>query len=244
MPLKPGFRRPVIIHRAILGSVERFSAILIEHLAGKWPFWLSPRQVIVCPISEKAMDYCESVYLYFHKLGYEAQLDRSQGNINKKVRNAQIEQWNYILVAGEAEMNDGLVDVRTRDNVRHGKIRVDEVARMLAAEALQPSNSFKKFYEKAFDPAKFFKDAAGEENKVGGAKSAAADSSHAKLSEIEQTLSSGRQWLSAANMPSAEDAAAFAQIKSAQVDPSAFPNAFAWYSLVSKFSPEKQAAWK
>ena len=84
--------------------MERFSAILIEHLAGKWPFWLSPRQVIVCPISEKAMDYCESVYLYFHKLGYECELDRTQGNINKKVRNAQLAQWNYILVAGEAEM--------------------------------------------------------------------------------------------------------------------------------------------
>ena len=60
-PLKPGFRRPVMVHRAILGSVERFMAILIEHLAGKWPFWLSPRQIIVLPISEKAADYCESV---------------------------------------------------------------------------------------------------------------------------------------------------------------------------------------
>ena len=88
--LKPGFRRPVIIHRAILGSVERFSAVLVEHLGGKWPFWLSPRQVIVCPISEKAADYCESVYLYFHKLGYEADIDRSSGQINKKIRNAQL----------------------------------------------------------------------------------------------------------------------------------------------------------
>lgn len=61
-------------------------------------------------------------------------------------------------------MNDGLVDVRTRDNVRHGKIRVDEVARMLAAEAIPPSKSYEKFYEKAFDPAKFFKDAAPADN--------------------------------------------------------------------------------
>jgi len=75
--LKPGFKRPVIVHRAILGSVERFMAILIEHLGGKWPFWISPRQIIVCPISEKALEYCESVQLYFHKLGYEAVLDRS-----------------------------------------------------------------------------------------------------------------------------------------------------------------------
>jgi threonyl-tRNA synthetase len=75
--LKPGFKRPVIVHRAILGSVERFMAILIEHLGGKWPFWLSPRQVIVLPISEKAADYCESVYLYLHKLGFECSIDRS-----------------------------------------------------------------------------------------------------------------------------------------------------------------------
>jgi len=76
-------------------------AILIEHLAGKWPFWLSPRQVIVLPISEKAKDYCESVYKYLHKRGFNVSVDHSQGQINKKVRNAQMAQWNYILVAGE-----------------------------------------------------------------------------------------------------------------------------------------------
>ena len=66
-------------------------------------------------------------------------MDRSSGQINKKIRNAQLAQWNYILVAGEDEMKLGLVDVRTRDNKRHGKIRVDEVARMLAAEEPAPS---------------------------------------------------------------------------------------------------------
>jgi threonyl-tRNA synthetase len=123
--LKPGFRRPVIIHRAILGSIERFTAILIEHLGGKWPFFLSPRQIIVLPISEKAADYCESVYKYLHKKGFECTVDRSSGQINKKVRNAQLAQWNYILVAGEEEMQSGTVDVRTRDTERHGKMRVD-----------------------------------------------------------------------------------------------------------------------
>lgn len=75
--LKPGFERPIIVHRAILGSIERFMAVLIEHLAGKWPFWMSPRQIIVIPISEKAAAYCESVYLYFHRLGYEVELDKT-----------------------------------------------------------------------------------------------------------------------------------------------------------------------
>lgn len=106
------------------------------------------------------MDYCESVYLYLHQLGYEVELDRSQGNINKKVRNAQLAQWNYILVAGEAEMSDGLLDVRTRDNKRHGKIRVDQVAAMLKAESPAPSTSYNNFYKKAFRPELFFKDLA------------------------------------------------------------------------------------
>jgi threonyl-tRNA synthetase len=86
--LKPGFKRPVIIHRAILGSVERFMAILTEHLGGKWPFWISPRQIIVVPISEKAQDYCESVRLYYHRLGYSVTVDTSSGQLSKKIRNA------------------------------------------------------------------------------------------------------------------------------------------------------------
>lgn len=65
------------MHRAILGSVERFMAILIEHLAGKWPFFMSPRQCIVVPISEKSNEYAESVYKYLHKLGYEVDVDRT-----------------------------------------------------------------------------------------------------------------------------------------------------------------------
>ena len=154
-PLKPGFKRPVIVHRAILGSVERFMAILIEHLGGKWPFWISPRQVIVLPISEKAEAYCESVYLYLHKLGFEAAIDRSNGQINKKVRNAQIAQWNYILVAGEEEMMSGTVDVRTRDTERHGKMRVDKLAEMLTALKPAPSGSFNKFYENVWNPSNY-----------------------------------------------------------------------------------------
>lgn len=61
-PLKPGYQRPVIVHRAILGSVERMMAILCEHYAGKWPFWLSPRQVMVCPLSDKLEKYAVQVY--------------------------------------------------------------------------------------------------------------------------------------------------------------------------------------
>lgn len=85
-PLKHGHKRPVIVHRAILGSVERFTAILIEHLAGKWPFWISPRQVILVPVSEKFIDYCESVYLYLHHKGFEVEVDRKNSTLPKKIR--------------------------------------------------------------------------------------------------------------------------------------------------------------
>ena len=85
-PLKPGFARPVMIHRAILGSVERFMAILIEHLGGKWPFFLSPRQCIIVPISAKYTDYCQSVYLYLHQKGYQVETDFSNAQLPKKVR--------------------------------------------------------------------------------------------------------------------------------------------------------------
>ena len=144
------------MHRAILGSVERFTAVLTEHLAGKWPFWLSPRQLIVCPISEKAMEYCESVYLYFHKLGYIAELDRTRGDIKRRIRNAQLAQYNYILVAGEDEMKDGTVNVRTREMKILGKIRVDKVAQMFKAESPGPAQAYENFYQKAFDPVAFF----------------------------------------------------------------------------------------
>ena len=127
-------------------------AILIEHLGGKWPFFLSPRQVIVLPISEKAMDYCESVYLYLHKQGFECAIDRSAGQINKKVRNAQLAQWNFMLVAGEEEMKQGLVDVRTRDEERHGKMRVDQLAEVLHGLRPKVSNSFENFYDNIWDP--------------------------------------------------------------------------------------------
>lgn len=159
--LKPGFKRPVIVHRAILGSLERFSAILIEHLAGKWPFWLSPRQIIVIPISDKALDYCESVYLYLHNQGFQASLDTSQGSINKKVRNAQLAQWNYILVAGEEEMNTGTVDVRMReDSARHGKWRIDDLAAHLHTMVPKLSDSHVNFYKNMWNPANYPKDGA------------------------------------------------------------------------------------
>jgi len=111
-----------MIHRAILGSVERMFAILCEHTGGKWPFWLSPRQVKVVPISEKTLDYAELIYNRLLLEDFAVDIDRTNFKINKKVRNAQIAQFNYIAVVGEEERTAGIVDLRERDKDRIGKI--------------------------------------------------------------------------------------------------------------------------
>lgn len=155
-PLKPGFARPVMIHRAVMGSVERFMAILIEHLGGKWPFFMSPRQVMVIPITAKYVGYCQSVYLYLHKQGYQVDFDFGTDTLNKKVRNAQIAQYNYVLCAGEKEAETGLVDIRTRENKRMGTMRVDEFHNYLQeSEMPKKSKAYEQFYEKAWDPSQF-----------------------------------------------------------------------------------------
>ncbi|XP_012092067.1 threonine--tRNA ligase, mitochondrial 1 [Jatropha curcas] len=119
--------RPVMIHRAILGSVERMFAILLEHYKGKWPFWLSPRQAIVCPVSEKSQPYAEQVQAQIHKAGYHVDVDTTDRKIQKKVREAQLAQYNFILVVGEEEAKTGQVSVRVRDKGDHSVMSMESL---------------------------------------------------------------------------------------------------------------------
>ena len=120
--------RPVIIHRAILGSVERMIAILTESFGGKWPFWLSPRQSIVISVSDNFNEYAQKVRDRIYAAGFECDFEADSGNtLNKKVRNAQLDNYNFILVIGAQEQERGTVNVRTRDNKVHGEVSVDEV---------------------------------------------------------------------------------------------------------------------
>ncbi|XP_068166781.1 threonine--tRNA ligase 1, cytoplasmic [Antennarius striatus] len=120
--------RPVIIHRAILGSVERMVAILTENYAGKWPLWLSPRQVMLVPVNPSCDDYVKRVCKQFSEAGFMADADLdSSCLLNKKIRNAQLAQYNFILVVGEREKMTNNVNVRTRDNKVHGELSVVEV---------------------------------------------------------------------------------------------------------------------
>ena len=105
-----------MIHRAILGSVERMIAILTENYGGKWPFWLSPRQVIVIPVANAYDGYATKVQQALHSVGLYAETECSGLTLNKKIRNAEIAQWNFIFVVGEAEMTTESVNARSRDD--------------------------------------------------------------------------------------------------------------------------------
>lgn len=106
--------RPVMIHRAIYGSFERFIGILIEHYGGKFPFWLSPRQIVVASISEKTNTYASEIRNILHNEGFYIDVDISDNRINKKIKDAQIENnfYYYIIVVGEKEMNNQTINIR------------------------------------------------------------------------------------------------------------------------------------
>lgn len=124
---KDQFDRPVIVHRAILGSVERQIAVLTEHCGGKWPFWISPRQVKIVPVSPLFFDYARQVRDEIHAAGFYVDVDDGSNQLNKKIRNAQLEQYNYILVVGEKEQESHSVAIRTRDNQQHGTKSVSAI---------------------------------------------------------------------------------------------------------------------
>jgi len=106
--------RPVVIHRAIFGSFERFIAILIEHFAGAFPLWLAPIQAIVLPISDRHLEYGGRVLSELRAAGLRAHLDERQEKIGYKIREAQLQKVPYMLVVGDREQADGTVSVRTR----------------------------------------------------------------------------------------------------------------------------------
>jgi len=119
---------PVMIHRAILGSVERMIAVLTESCGGKWPFWLSPRQVAVVPVGIPFNDYAKQVTDQLRAAGFCAEAKTEDGDtMNKKVRNAQIAQFNFVFVVGEKERSNNTVNVRTRDNKVHGEFSVEAI---------------------------------------------------------------------------------------------------------------------
>ncbi len=116
---------PLMIHRAIMGSLERFIGILTEHYAGKFPLWLAPVQAMVLPVSDKFLDYGAEVVKKLRAAGLRAKLDERNETLGKKLRDAQLARVNYQLVIGEREADDGTVSVRTRANRQLGTLSVE-----------------------------------------------------------------------------------------------------------------------
>ena len=112
--------RPVMIHRAMLGSLERFFGILIEHTAGSLPLWLSPVQAVILPVSEKFSEYSERVAEELRSLGVRIDLDSRNEKLGYKIREAQLQKVPYMLVVGGREADAGTVSVRVRNGEDRG----------------------------------------------------------------------------------------------------------------------------
>jgi threonyl-tRNA synthetase len=131
-------KRPVMIHRALLGSVERFIAVLIEHYAGAFPLWLAPVQARVLTVSEKVNAYAAEVTARLAAEGLRVESDVSADKLGAKIRRAQLEKVPYMVVVGEKDMAAGVVSPRTREGTQQPAARIDDFARRLAEEAKFP----------------------------------------------------------------------------------------------------------
>jgi len=132
-------RRPIMIHRALLGSIERFIAVLIEHYAGAFPMWLAPVQARVISVSEKAETYAREAEGVLLAAGLRADADLSADKLNAKIRRAQMEKIPYMLVVGERDMAARVVSPRTREGKQLPALPLDDMAKTLVAEATVPS---------------------------------------------------------------------------------------------------------
>jgi threonyl-tRNA synthetase len=150
-PLKTGFSRPVIVHRAIFGSLERFIAILCEQTGGKWDFWLSPRQIKLIPIGKEAKEFAEQVYNTLLLSNYSVAVDNSGDQLAKKVRNAQLEGYNFIGVIGPEEIKDKQINLRKRDQEEPiGKFDVPSLLKMFSEAKPPKSKKRLEIEEKSF----------------------------------------------------------------------------------------------
>ena len=139
---------PVMIHRAPFGSMERFTAVLIEHTAGHFPLWLTPDQVVILPISEKFNDYAKDVQNYLGQQGIRASVDSRNEKIGRKIRDNELRRIPYMLVVGEKEQLEGLVSVRKQGGGDQGQMKKEdfaskinaEVAEMLKATDIRPED--------------------------------------------------------------------------------------------------------
>jgi threonyl-tRNA synthetase len=134
--------RPVMIHRAPFGSMERFVAVLIEHTAGKFPLWLTPDQVAILPISEKYNDYAEKLRSYFEDNDVRAVVDDRNEKIGRKIRDNELKRIPYMLIVGEKEESEGTVSVRKQGAGDEGCMKYEDFAKKINEEVRNMINKF------------------------------------------------------------------------------------------------------
>lgn len=127
-------KRPVMLHRAIFGSIERFFGILIEHFVGKFPLWISPLPIRIITVADRHSEYAHEVKRTITNAGFICDIDDSSESMNKKIRNAQLMQINYMLTVGDKEVENKTIALRTRDNVVHGEMNLASFINTLKTE--------------------------------------------------------------------------------------------------------------
>ncbi len=123
--------RPVMVHRAPFGSMERFVAVLLEHCAGEFPLWLAPDQVIILPVSEKYLDFAQKVQSYLKKSDIRSLIDERNEKIGRKIRDAEMKKYPYMVIVGEKEEADNAVSVRAHGQVDMGTMGLEAFAKMI-----------------------------------------------------------------------------------------------------------------
>jgi len=127
-------QRPVMLHRALLGSVERFIGVLTEHFAGRFPLWLNPEQVVIIPVSDKFLDTAEDLRKEIKEAGFRVSIDERSEGVGYKIRQAQLMRANYMLVVGEKEEESKLLTVRNRDGEETPEVSVESFIEKLNEE--------------------------------------------------------------------------------------------------------------
>jgi threonyl-tRNA synthetase len=135
-----------MLHRALFGSIERFFGILIEHFAGRFPLWISPRQARVLTVADRHEPFALEVAKQLKDAGFHVEVDSASESVSKKVRNAQLDQVNYILTVGDQEAESKTVSLRTRENFVFGTIALPNLIKAMLEEKGSKSleSSFKQ----------------------------------------------------------------------------------------------------
>lgn len=127
-------KRPVMIHRALFGSIERFFGILIENFAGRFPLWISPVQIRILTVADRHIPWAEEVKKMLKSGKFNVEIDDSPESVGKKVRNAQLEQVNYMLTIGDKEIENRSINLRTRDNIVRGEMSPSDFLEQIKVE--------------------------------------------------------------------------------------------------------------